>query len=226
MINIGDNVECVDKYDSYFGATGVVVNIDRVGAVVLTNTGETEVFARTQLKKIKTRGFEKISTIQCDIPIPQRGTSKSAGYDIYVIHPEVYKLVSTRNMSLSEAWELVPKVNGKATVIKPPEKASIVLPTGIKCYMQDNEYLLMTVRSSSGIKLGIRQSNPPSIIDADYYNNADNEGHIMFAIKNNFIEFDEPVLRLCQGVFSKYYIADDDNVTATRLSGIGSTNKC
>ena len=91
--------------------------------------------------------------------------------------------------------------------------------------MQDDEVLLMTVRSSKGIKQGIRQANPPSIIDADYYNNVDNEGHIFFAVSNASIVFDQPIMPIAQGMFTKYLTVDNDNVITERMGGIGSTDK-
>ena len=60
---------------------------------------------------------------------------------------------------------------------------------------------------------------------ADYYNNKDNEGHIIVALYNYG---DEPVTlepfeRVAQGVFQKYGVIDNDNANQTRTGGIGST---
>lgn len=59
----------------------------------------------------------------------------------------------------------------------------------------------------------------------DYYNNEDNEGHIMLALHNNT---DEPITinggeHVAQGVFVKY-LCTDDTVMKERKGGIGSTN--
>ena len=40
------------------------------------------------------------------------------------------------------------------------------------------EFLGIYIRSSLGFKYNIRMCNQVGIIDADYYNNKDNEGHI------------------------------------------------
>lgn len=173
---------------------------------------------------MKIRGFEKLSTIKAEIPMPKRKTAKSAGYDINVIHPKVYEMLK-QGMTIQEAWDSIPKLNNCSMVSRELDKMSIILPTGIKSYMQDNEYLSMTIRSSAGIKNGLRQANPTSIIDSDYYNNPDNEGHIMFAVSNDFIVFDEPIMRIAQGVFLPYLVADNDNASAERIGGIGSTGK-
>lgn len=183
---------------------------------------------------MKFRGFELISSLENingyakEAIMPIRKTKKSAGYDISVIHPQVFELLK-QGKTLYEAWKEVSNIStdGKhfAIVHKQEDKQAILLPTGIKAYMQADEVLLMAIRSSKGIKQGIRQANPPSIIDADYYNNPDNEGHIFFAISNASIVFDQPVMPIAQGIFMEYLVVDNDNATAERTGGIGSTDK-
>lgn len=150
---------------------------------------------------MKTRGFEKISKYAAsEFPMPERKTQKSAGYDIH----------------LPEDIELLP---GKLQLV----------PTGIKAYMLDDEYLGVHIRSSVAVKKHISLVNNQGIIDADYYNNEDNEGHIMLALLNMGTE---PVLlqkdeRVAQGIFYKYLVADGDADTdkAVRGGGFGSTTK-
>lgn len=86
--------------------------------------------------------------------------------------------------------------------------------------------LLLFVRSSIGIKKHITLANGTGVIDADYYNNPDNEGEIMLALTNNGNEFWEayPRDRIAQGVFVKYAVTDDDTADGDRKGGIGSTN--
>jgi len=85
------------------------------------------------------------------------------------------------------------------------------------------------IRSSMAIKKGIRLVNNVGIIDADYYNNPDNEGHIMLALVNTGLE---PMVlkkgeRVAQGIFYKYLTTDDDKETEkeNRSGGFGSTGK-
>lgn len=170
--------------------------------------------------KNKIRGFEKLTTIKADIPIPTRGTALSAGYDIYVIHPDVYKAL-VRGKSVKEAWDAVPKF--KRTVRRHLFD-KIMLPTGIKAYMLADEYLKIHIRSSSAVKEDLKIDNDVPIIDADYYNNISNEGHIMIPLSNWSIKFDEPFKRICQGIFTKYLVADNDNASQKRIGGVGSTN--
>ena len=73
----------------------------------------------------------------------------------------------------------------------------------------------------------MRMCNQVGIIDADYYNNEENEGHIFVKIKN---EGDKEVSinvgdRIVQGIFTKFLLTDDDIATEERLGGIGSTNR-
>lgn len=142
------------------------------------------------------RGFELVSNISGGI-LPVRSTKASAGYDISVIDGATIE----------------------AGAIK-------VFNTGIKAYMNEDEYLALHVRSSIGIKRGLMLANVTGIIDSDYYNNPNNEGHIMVALLNTT---SEPVViesgeRVCQGIFSKYLITSDDQSTQSREGGIGSTN--
>jgi dUTP pyrophosphatase len=130
--------------------------------------------------------------------IPKRSTAKSAGYDISII--------------------------GEA-VVQPGQ--TVVFPTGLKAYMQDNEVLQIHIRSSVGIKRNLVLSNGTGIIDADYFNNPDTEGHIRVAVTNignepQLINGDKPV---AQGIFMKYLTTDDDCADGERKGGIGSTDE-
>ena len=150
---------------------------------------------------MKLRGFEKIAKYAAvDFPMPERKTQKSAGYDFCL--PE--------------------------DVVLEPGKLQLV-PTGIKAYMQDGEYLGMHIRSSMAVKKRIMLANNVGIIDADYYNNADNEGHIMLALLNTG---NEPLALpkgecVAQGIFYNYLVADGDadSEKVVRGGGFGSTSK-
>ena len=69
--------------------------------------------------------------------------------------------------------------------------------------------------------------NSIGIIDADYYNNSDNEGHIWVCLQNegNDIYKIEKGAAFAQGIIMKYYTVDDDNVSSIRIGGIGSTDR-
>lgn len=145
------------------------------------------------------RGFKVVSSFEDkNVSIPQRADKGSAGYDIRVLNTKIIE-------------------PGKI------EK----FDTGLKAYMLENELLELHVRSSIGIKRGLILSNVVGIIDSSYYNNPDNEGHIIIALTNLT---DKPVVieageRVCQGIFKKYLVTDNDQpLSSQRLGGIGSTN--
>jgi dUTP pyrophosphatase len=156
------------------------------------------------------RGFEKISQEQwsedanndcCeykDIKLPKRATSKSAGYDIF----------STANLTLEMSEEAL-------------------VPCGFKVYMQEDEVFKIFPRSGLGFKYFMRLANTIGIIDADYYNNVGNEGHCFVKIRNEGVRRLEIHIgdAIAQGIFSKFLKADNDETTAVRSGGIGSTSK-
>lgn len=143
------------------------------------------------------RGFEKVSGYEY-VNFPKRKTKQSAGYDIE----------SAVNV-----------------VINPGETK--LIPTGIKAYMCENEWLGIYIRSSIAVKHGIVLANNVAVIDSDYYNNPDNEGHIMIALMNTS-EMPYTVKkgdRIAQGIFHQYYKVDNDSADDDRIGRIGSTGK-
>ena len=93
--------------------------------------------------------------------------------------------------------------------------------------MELNEYLSIFIRSSLAFKKGLMLANSTGIIDCDYYNNPDNEGHIMIAYYNTK---DVPYTikkgeRIAQGIFMKYLTTDNDDASGIRMGGIGSTGQ-
>lgn len=129
--------------------------------------------------------------------LPVRGDRRSAGYDFF-IPVEV--------------------------TIEP--KSSKLVWTNIKAYMQEDEVLQLHVRSSIGIKKGLRLKNVTGIIDSSYYNSIDENGNIGICLYN---PTNETITlksgeRVAQGIFQKYLVADNDTyLNETRTGGIGST---
>ena len=100
-----------------------------------------------------------------------------------------------------------------------------LVPTGIKCELNDNTYLELSVRSSCPLKYWLILANGVGIIDADYYNNPDNEGHIYFQVIN-LTTFDIQLKKgdkIGQGIIKPYLTTDDDNAFGQRFGGFGST---
>ena len=149
------------------------------------------------------RGFEIAKGYEDkNINLPIRKTAKSAAYDI-------------------EAAE---------DIVLPSFKKGIkptLIPTGLKAYMMDDEVLIIVPRSSSPKKQGISFPHSMGVIDADYYGNIDNDGHIyvqVISLKDEevFIKKGDTV---AQAMFQKYLIIDNDYATGKRTGGFGSTNK-
>lgn len=102
-----------------------------------------------------------------------------------------------------------------------------LVPTGIKAYMPADEFLQLANRSSNPLKRFLLLANGVGVIDADYYNNPDNEGHIMFQFVN-FGVTDVTIKkgeRIGQGIFLPFLKADQDETSSTRTGGFGSSNQ-
>lgn len=84
------------------------------------------------------RLFERVSYMPNGV-LPERKTKHSAGYDLAVFEGGVIPPHSTK-----------------------------IFNTGIKACMEDDEVLLIFVRSSIGIKRGITLANGTGVIDAKY----------------------------------------------------------
>lgn len=129
---------------------------------------------------------------------PKRQTYQSAGYDFASI---------------------------KDITIKPGE--IVLVETGLKVSMPRGEVLLVFPRSSLAFKKTLTMANNVGVIDADYFNNEHNEGHIMIPLRNFgdkevMIEKHE---RVAQGIFVKYEKTVDDVAPAIeRIGGFGSSD--
>lgn len=147
---------------------------------------------------MKQRGFELVSSYdQTDIPIPTRKTQNSAGYDIAA---------------------------ASDVLIRPG--AVCLVATGLKAYMPSDEYLAIHIRSGLSVKYCLSLINGQGIIDSDYYNNPENEGHILIALYNHSSS-DVVInkgMRIAQGIFQKYLLTDQEQQTfSVRSGGFGST---
>lgn len=190
--------------------------------------------------------FEKISKYTDDesVIVPTRKTTQSAGYDFYaaedtVIPPFVEIAedalladLDSRKGEYADIKEFMEKeypytLDKIATITKEHKAKVALVPTGIKCKIPDGYFLQLSVRSSLPLKHWLILGNGVGIIDADYYNNPDNEGHIYFQIINLLPVPIKIQKGECfgQGVLLPYGIATGDNTTATRMGGFGSTNE-
>ena len=90
----------------------------------------------------------------------------------------------------------------------------------------EKEYVLQVYpRSSLGFKYQLQLLNTVGIIDSDYFN-ADNEGHIIIGLVNRGNKTVEVKAgdRITQGIFVRYYLAEEEENNTERKGGFGSTN--
>ena len=131
------------------------------------------------------------------IKLPRRATAKSAGYDFFA----PTKLTVAPNQTVTVA-------------------------TGVRALMPDSWCLLIFPRSGLGFKYKLRLNNTVGVIDADY-SDSDNEGHVFIRMTN---ESDKPLVieqgsAFAQGIFVQYLLTEDDDATAARNGGLGSTSR-
>ena len=159
--------------------------------------------------------------------LPTRATQYSGGYDFSVaqdiVVPSYQNYIKTANDLLPDAGLFMNEVAQftKENKIKPT-----LVPTGIKAYLPDNTFLQISVRSSCPLKHWLILANGVGIIDKDYYNNPDNEGHIFFQIINLF---PRDILlkqgdKIGQGIILPYALAAGDDTETERTGGLGSTS--
>lgn len=140
--------------------------------------------------------FNTEENLYDNIKLPTRATKGSAGYDF---------------------------VSPIDFVLKPNEM--IKIPSGIRCKIDEGYVLEIYPRSSIGFKYQTMLANTVGIIDSDYYK-ALNEGHIIIALMN--MGNKELVIkagdRFAQGLFKRFYLAEEEEVEKSRTGGFGSTN--
>lgn len=133
-----------------------------------------------------------------NIMLPKRATSGSAGYDFFA--PYDFTLL-------------------------PGE--GITVPTGIRAKIDEGWAMFIYPRSSLGFKFRLQLDNTVGVIDGDYFN-SDNEGHIFIRITNDSKSDKTLIVKagdaFAQGVFMPYGITVDDEVSAVRNGGVGSTS--
>ena len=143
---------------------------------------------------------EEIKGLYENLPYPCRSTLHAGGYDFYAPYD---------------------------FVLKPGE--TIVVPTGYRVHMNNDEIFNLFVRSGTGFKYNVRLSNQVGIVDADYYGNENNEGHMFVSFTNHGKKDWENIgleSKMAQGIFMPYYITCDDNHSNNiRKYGFGSTDK-
>ncbi len=148
-------------------------------------------------ERVSNERLAEFGLVPQDITLPTRKTKFSAGYDLHV---------------------------PCKVIISPGCIAKI--PTGLKCKFPENMVLKIYLRSSFGIKNNVELPNTVGIIDKDYFNNPDNEGHIFIALRNKDTEplVIENGQAICQAILESYHTFEEV-VEKERTGGWGSTDK-
>jgi len=139
---------------------------------------------------------EKMPCAYEDIIIPTRATKQSAGYDFVL----PYDIQISAN-------------------------STFIVKTGIKIKLEANLVLMVFIRSGICLKYGVKLLNQVGIIDSDYYNNTDNEGHILIVLQSGdkSIPFFKGS-RIAQGIILPYLTVDNEKMSKNkRIGGFGST---
>ena len=133
------------------------------------------------------------------LKLPTRATVGSAGYDFF--SPLTFTL-------------------------EPGE--TIKVPTGIRAEIAEGWVLMLFPRSGLGFKYRLQMNNTVGVIDSDYFY-SDNEGHIFVKLTNDSKENKTVIVEagqgFVQGLFIPFGITEDDNVSALRNGGFGSTTR-
>ncbi len=177
--------------------------------------------------------FEKVSKFaEVDVNLPVRKTADSAGYDMEVakdiVIPSYFNLYLTMKEEYMRDGIGVPTfdLDSLAAITKRLGAKPTLVSTGMKCQLDPGTYLELSVRSSCPLKYWLIMANSVGIIDADYYNNPDNEGEIFFQMIN-LSPYDIQLKKgdiIGQGIIKPYLATEDDNASGQRMGGFGSTS--
>jgi dUTP pyrophosphatase len=156
-----------------------------------------EQFKKDWIDTFDAMSVEDIKVVYDEIKLPKRATCGSAGHDFY--SPIYFNL---------------------------PPNRTIIIPTGIRCLMEDGWVLKLYPRSGLGFKYRLQLNNTVGIIDEDYAY-SDNEGHIFMKLTNSSNEGKVLSINagegIAQGIFVEYGVTIDDDVDTIRNGGFGST---
>lgn len=183
--------------------------------------------------------FEKVSRFaDVDIKMPTRATADSAGYDLYVAEDIVIPPIDffmdkirygfpekrfkpedfygfINPLTLNEIAEKTKELKAKITLVS----------TGMKCKLDEGQYLELSLRSSTPLKHWLIMGNSIGVIDRDYWGNESNDGEIFFQLINlgpYAIQLKRND-KLGQGIIKTYSITENDKASGVRTGGLGST---
>lgn len=177
--------------------------------------------------------FMKVSRFKNDdnLQLPERKTAEAAGYDFMVAEDTI---IPSYNNLMDKLTAIYPDTNIQlnlqdiASLTKTCKAKPTLVPTGIKCELDEGTYLELSVRSSCPLKYWLILANGVGIIDKDYFNNPSNEGEIFFQIIN-LSPFNIRLQKgdiIGQGIIKPYLtVYDEIGPSTLRLGGFGSTSR-
>lgn len=175
------------------------------------------------------KGFE-----DSDINIPARQTAMAAGYDLeaaedVVIPPMIAMQQEIVEAPLGEIDVTTLEYAQPVTVqqIFLADNRPTLIKTGLKCKVPDGFVLKLFPRSSLAYKRNLTVANNVGIIDADYFENESNDGHIMVAVINRGMKPIEIKKgeRIAQAILEQFYVFPGENTPVEeRTGGFGSTD--
>ena len=177
--------------------------------------------------------FEVVTRFEnAGLTLPVRATKCSAGYDFQAAEKKVIPPYEHLVYEMKREWDRDPIAAPELTMVqmakltKSADARPTLVSTGMKIKLADDEYLEIAARSSTPYKHWLIVANAEGIIDADYYNNPDNEGEIFFQLVNLS---PIPIIiqkgdYIGQGIIKKYIKTEDDMAEAERVGGLGSSH--
>lgn len=117
--------------------------------------------------------FEPVSRFKdANLPLPTRGTANAAGYDFVVAEDiDIPSYMSQYNKLNLSYWPNTFQLDELAKITKKEGTKPTLVSTGMKCYLEPDTYLELSVRSSTPLKYWLVCANSVGVIDADYANN-------------------------------------------------------
>lgn len=152
-------------------------------------------------------------------------TEQPTGFYLISKYQDQGDLLPIKTTKLAAGFDFKAAEDITVPAFKPGVKP-VLVPTGIKCKLAPDQVLLCFNRSSNPLKRGLALANGVGVIDADYFDNPDNEGHIAGIFWNYG---DKPYEikrgdRIMQGVVVNYQnLANATIAGLNRTGGFGST---
>lgn len=151
--------------------------------------------------------------------------NQATGFYLLSDYADQDDLIPIKTTKLSAGYDFKAAEDVTIPVFHVGLKPTLV-PTGVKCKLDDAQVLLCFNRSSNPLKRGLVIANGVGVVDADYFGNDTNEGAIYAMFWNMG---DKPYQihkgdRIMQGVIMNYEnLAKASVAGLTRTGGFGST---